>query len=75
MSSSEYSPRVWLVDPISYSGMAYSDVGQIVALQELGARPLLVGSDSWMLEPKIVPRIAVFRGTYGTTSRLRRGAR
>ena len=75
MSSSEYSPRVWLVDPISYSGMSYSDVGQIVALQELGARPLLVGSDSWMLEPEIVPRIAVFRGTHGTTSRLQRGAR
>jgi len=75
MRSSEYSPTVWIVDPISYSGMAYSDVGQIVALQELGARPLLVGSDSWMLEPEIVPRIAVFRGTHGTTSRLRRGAR
>jgi glycosyltransferase involved in cell wall biosynthesis len=75
MSSSEYSPTVWIVDPISYSGMAYSDVGQIVALQELGARPLLVGSDSWMLDPEIIPRIAVFRGTHGTTSRLRRGAR
>lgn len=74
MTRSEYSPTVWLVDPISYSGMAYSDVGQIVALQELGARPLLVGSDSWMLEPEIVPRIAVFRGTHGTRSRLLKGA-
>lgn len=74
MTSSESSPTIWIVDPISYSGMAYSDVGQIVALQELGARPLLVGSDSWMLEPEIVPRIAVFRGTHGTRSRLRKGA-
>jgi glycosyltransferase involved in cell wall biosynthesis len=74
MSSSESSPKVWIVDPISYSGMAYSDVGQIVALQELGARALLVGSDSWMLEPEVVPRIAVFRGTHGTRSRLQKGA-
>jgi glycosyltransferase involved in cell wall biosynthesis len=74
MSSSESSPKIWIVDPISHSGMAYSDVGQIVALQELGARPLLVGSDSWMLEPDIVPRIAVFHGTHGTRSQLRKGA-
>lgn len=74
MITSESSPTVWIVDPISYSGMAYVDVAQIVALQELGARPLLVGSDSWMLAPEIVPRIAVFRGTHGTRSRLRKGA-
>jgi glycosyltransferase involved in cell wall biosynthesis len=74
MTSSESSPKVWIVDPISHSGMAYSDVGQIVALQELGARPLLVGSDSWMLEPEIVPRIVVFRGTHGARSRFRKGA-
>jgi glycosyltransferase involved in cell wall biosynthesis len=67
--------RVWLVDPISYSGMAYSDVGQILALQELGARPTLVGSDSWMLPPDVVPRMAIFRGTHGGQSRHRRGAR
>ena len=74
MNSMESSPTVWIVDPISYSGMAYSDVGQIVALQELGAHPVLIGSDSWMLEPDIVPRIAVFHGTYGARSRLRKGA-
>ncbi len=67
--------RVWLVDPISYSGMAYSDVGQMVALGELGARPLLVGSDSWMLEPDLVPRMAVFRGAYGSRWRIVKGAR
>lgn len=75
MSTSRFSPRVWIVDPISYSGMAYTDVGQIVALKELGARPLLVGSDSWMLEPEIVPRMVVFQGTHGNGSRLLRGAR
>lgn len=68
-----FSPRVWLVDPISYSGMAYSDVGQINALRELGARPVLVGSDTWMLDDRIVPRMAVFRGTAGGRSRMRRG--
>ena len=73
MSSSEYSPTVWIVDPISYSGMAYSDVGQIVALQELGAQPLLIGSDSWMLDPGIVARLAVFQGTHGDRSRVRKG--
>jgi glycosyltransferase involved in cell wall biosynthesis len=73
MSGTDTSPTIWIVDPISYSGMAYSDVGQMVALQELGARPLLVGSDSWMLAPEIVPRIAVFRGTHGPRSRLRKG--
>ena len=74
MSSSQAAPTVWVIDPISYSGMAYTDVGQIAALQELGARSLLVGSDSWMLEPGLVPRLAVFRGTHGARSRLRRGA-
>jgi glycosyltransferase involved in cell wall biosynthesis len=67
--------RVWLVDPISYSGMAYSDVGQLTALTELGVRPLLVGSDSWMLEPDLVPRMAVFRGAHGSRSRIVKGAR
>lgn len=74
MSSSQSSPTIWIIDPISYTGMAYSDVGQMVALQDLGAKPLLVGSDSWMLAPEIVPRIAVFRGTHGPRSRLRKGA-
>lgn len=73
MSTGTTPPTVWLIDPISYSGMAYSDVGQIVGLQELGARPVLVGSDSWMLEPDLVPRVATFRGTHGTRSRLHRG--
>jgi glycosyltransferase involved in cell wall biosynthesis len=74
MSGPAFSPRVWLVDPISYSGLAYTDVGQIRALQQLGARPLLVGSNDWMLEPDIVPRLPLFRATSGRRSRLRRGA-
>jgi glycosyltransferase involved in cell wall biosynthesis len=65
---------IWLVDPISYSGMAYSDVGQMVALRQLGAECLLVGSNSWMLDEQIVPRVSVFRGTSGNRSRLRRGS-
>lgn len=69
------SPTVWIVDPISYSGMAYSDVGQAVALRDLGARPLLISSDSWMLEPEIVPRLTLFRGAHGSRSRLRKGIR
>ena len=73
MSSSTTSKTVWVVDPISYSGMAYSDVGQISALRQLGARSALVGSDSWMLDPDIVPRITVFRGTSGSQSRIRKG--
>jgi len=71
--SGEPRTTVWIIDPISYSGMAYSDVGQMVALQQLDVRPLLVGSDSWMLEPAIVPRIAVFRGAHGSRSRVRKG--
>jgi glycosyltransferase involved in cell wall biosynthesis len=74
MTTSAFAPRVWIVDPISYSGLAYTDVGQVRALQQLGARPVLVSSDSWMLEPDIVPRLVVFRGTSGKASRLRRGA-
>jgi glycosyltransferase involved in cell wall biosynthesis len=67
--------RVWIVDPISYSGLAYSDSGLILALRQLGIDAILVGSDSWMLDPAIVPRVALFRGTHGTQSRLRRGSR
>jgi len=55
--------------------MAYYDVAQSVALQELGVRPLLVGSDSWMLDPDIVPRIVGFPGSHGRVSKLRKGAR
>jgi len=68
------SPTVWIIDPISYTGMAYTDVGQISALRELGVRALLVGSESWMLEPQIVPRTVVFRGTHGARSKLLKGA-
>lgn len=67
--------RVWLVDPISYSGMAYSDVGQVQALRELGCRAVLLGSDSWMLAPDLVPRVIAFRGTHGRVSKSVKGAR
>ena len=74
MTVPAFAPRVWLIDPISYSGLAYTDVGQVRALQEIGARPVLASSDSWMLDPDIVPRLIIFRGTSGSASRLRRGA-
>jgi glycosyltransferase involved in cell wall biosynthesis len=67
--------RVWIVDPISYSGLAYSDSGLILALRQLGLDAILVGSDSWMLDPALIPRVALFRGTHGTQSRIRRGSR
>lgn len=73
MTSTDAAPTIWLVDPIAYSGMAYSDVGQIEALQRLGATPLLVGSDGWMLEPAIVPRLTVFKGTHGDRSQTAKG--
>ena len=66
---------VWIVDPISYTGMAYTDVAQVTALQELGARPVLVGSDSWMLARGIIPRVVGFRGTHGRVPRAVKGAR
>ncbi len=75
MNEPESSTRIWLIDPISYSGMAYSDVGQIVALRDLGTRPLLLGADDWMLDPNVVPRVVLFRGTHGASSRIRRGIR
>lgn len=64
---------LWLIDPISYSGMAYSDAGQIIALAALGQDVVLLGSDSWMLGEIGVRRITIFRGTYGDRSRWRRG--
>ena len=75
MRPDESQLTVWLIDPISYSGMAYSDVGQIAGLSELGVRCLLVGSDEWMLAPDLVPRIVGFRGTAGRGSRVRKGIR
>jgi D-inositol-3-phosphate glycosyltransferase len=65
--------RLWLIDPISYSGMAYSDVGQICALASLGQESILMGSDGWMLGEGLIRRIAVFRGTSGNRPRWRKG--
>jgi D-inositol-3-phosphate glycosyltransferase len=73
MKSGDSAATIWLIDPISHSGMAYSDVGQIDALRRLGALPVLVGSEGWMLPPAIVPRATAFRGTHGDRSRLAKG--
>jgi len=74
MEPTQREPLVWLVDPISYTGMAYSDVGQVDALRRLGVDALVAGSEAWILDPKIVPRLAIFRGTHGDRSRIRKGA-
>jgi glycosyltransferase involved in cell wall biosynthesis len=73
VKNAEPRAELWLIDPISFSGMAYSDVGQIDALQRLGAPAVLIGSDGWMLEPGIVRRITVFRGTRGPRSSVKKG--
>ena len=69
--------KVWLVDPISYSGMAYYDYGLIKALSALDVRATLIGSDRWLLRGQFeVERYRpVFRGTSGAAPRWVRGAR
>ncbi len=60
------SRHVWLVDPISYSGLAYYDASLVMALRATGVPVILVGSDDWLLagRPDIsVPQLPLFRGT------------
>jgi D-inositol-3-phosphate glycosyltransferase len=64
---------VWVVDPISYTGMVYTDVASIQALEAAGATAVLVGSDRWILGREMVLRRAVFRGTSGPGHRIKRG--
>ena len=66
-------PIVWVVDPVSYSGMVYTDLGQVLALEKAGAVALLVGSDRWMIDPGPVHHLDLFRGTSGDGHRFRRG--
>ena len=67
------SLTIFLVDPISYSGMAYTDAAQILALESLGATATLAGSDDWMLEPGLVRHRPIFRHTSGQRARIRKG--
>jgi glycosyltransferase involved in cell wall biosynthesis len=66
-------PTVWVVDPVSYTGMVYTDVSQVMALEAAGASAMLLGSDRWMLDPSVIRHQDVFRGTSGQAHRLRRG--
>ena len=67
--------RVWLVDPINYSGMAYYDAGLTEALAAFGVRATVGGSDRWLLpgsaaNATVVP---VFKGASGRRSQLSKG--
>lgn len=66
--------RVWVVDPLSYSGMAYYDYGLVTALGSLGTEVTLVGSDRWLLDGHFEPErhLRAYRGTSGGSSRWRR---
>lgn len=65
--------RAWIVDPISYSGMAYSDLGLAGALRERGVDALLVGSDRPLLSSPDVPVLPLFVGSHPGSPRWRRG--
>lgn len=66
---------VWLVDPISYTGMAYYDAALADGLTRLGARVTVVGSDRWMLPGlnRTWHIRSVFRGTSGAHVRATKG--
>jgi D-inositol-3-phosphate glycosyltransferase len=70
------SLRAWVVDPISYTGMAYYDAGLCSALSSIGVDVTLVGSDEWLLEGKDLPfrRFDCFRGTQGSRPAWQKGA-
>lgn len=66
--------KVWLVDPVSYTGMSYYDHGLTTSLAELGVDVTLLGSDRWMLErfADVQRHLRPFRGT-SRGGRVRRG--
>ncbi|GIW19968.1 MAG: hypothetical protein KatS3mg065_0264 [Chloroflexota bacterium] len=69
------TPRAWIIDPISYSGLAYYDVGLVAGLLANGVRAELLGSDRWLLSSRhdlAVPLRPVFRCT-SAGGRVRRG--
>jgi len=62
--------RIWVVDPISYTGLAYYDAGLCTGLQDQGIDTTLAASDGWLLRdwPDRFRRVDVFRGTHGNRS-------
>ena len=67
---------VWIVDPISHSGMAYYDASLADALASAGISVTIVGSDRWLL-PGVasITLLPLFRGTHGSGSRFSRALR
>lgn len=66
---------IWVIDPISYTGLAYYDASLVTALRAEGIPVLLVGSDCWLLRERTdvsVPQVPLFRGS-ASGSRWRRG--
>jgi glycosyltransferase involved in cell wall biosynthesis len=67
--------KAWIIDPISYSGLAYYDLGLVSGLAANGVSAELIGSDQWLLaqrEDSLPPFRPVFRGT-ATGGLARRG--
>lgn len=68
--------KIWLVDPINYSGMAYYDAGLAGGLADAGADVTLVGSDRPLVSPASRHGLRVepaFLGTSNGRPRWRRG--
>lgn len=64
----------WIIDPISYTGLAYYDVSLIRGLDRVGVSAVLVGANGGVLSEtrETVPVLPLFRGT-ATGTRVRRG--
>jgi D-inositol-3-phosphate glycosyltransferase len=66
ISNMASNSTVWIVDPISYTGLAYYDVGLVDGLQANGVRAVLVGAEDWLLADRRglrIPLRPMFRGT------------
>ena len=69
-------PSPWIIDPISYTGLAYYDISLAKGLARNGVAAVLIGADDFLLSRHRrhgVPILPLFRGT-STGSRARRGA-
>ncbi len=76
MSTPALRLKIWLVDPINYSGMAYYDAGLAGGLADAGATVTLVGSDRPLVSPSPRGGLHVepaFLGTSHGRPRWRRG--
>jgi glycosyltransferase involved in cell wall biosynthesis len=68
--------KVWIVDPINYSGMAYYDAGLAGGLARAGVQVTLIGSDRPLVRPDSRNGLRfepLFAGTGPQHSRWRRG--